>query len=430
MLNFKLLPAILRHTPQQSLHSKAIINAEWIPAHPIDADFPDAIGLGSYFQLNQNHPEDAQDLWYTYLLRVLWKHLDEDHQKTTSEILQNVGAEIQKNVDAFRKSGIQPTIALDALDKKLEIEDRYLFVGYDELDIVGGPNYLVNEQAIEGLIAFWASYTRRWRRIRAKIFLRTDLFERHARTGGADLAKLAANRAEITWSEKNLYAMLIKRIANSDSNLLDYCKSAKIPFENDKDIKYVPILNNAETGKSLINRIVGDYMGPTPKKGLTENWLLNHTKNGLGQILPRQFVRLIERAAENQLRKGQFPTWPRLLEPISLRKAIDTVSIDHVNQSDDEYPWIIGLKDRIKGQNVPWHRKALENLLKVKWNSSWSKQDAKIQPPAETPKEFVDYLVENGIFRQRSEGRIDVPDLYLQGLGLKRKGGVKKKERT
>jgi len=41
--------------------------------------------------------------------------------------------------------------------------------------------------------------------------------------------------------------------------------------------------------------------------------------------------------------------------------------------------------------------------------------------------EFVDYLIEIGIVRSRSNDRIDVPDLYLRGLGLKRKGGVRKK---
>jgi len=429
VLKFKLLPAILRYSPQKSLQSSDLTNAEWIPAHPIGRDFPDPYGLEIYFKENQNNPKDSQDVWYAYLLRVLSSYLDIESQREIIKITQNPGADVQKNVDALKNAGTKPTIILDQLDEILEKEGRYLFIGYDELDILGGSNYQVTSKAIEGLIAFWATYTRRWRRIRAKIFLRTDLFEKHARIGGADLAKLAANRAEIQWNEKNLYAMLVKRIANTDQNLLTYCENSKIQFDKDMDIQFVPNMKNFENNKFLINRLVGKYMGPTPKKGLTENWLLNHTKNGLGQILPRQFVRLIERAAENQLSKGVYPKWPQLLEPISLRKAIDIVSIDHVNQSDDEYPWIIGLKTRIKDQNVPWPRRSLEIFLKKDWQSPWA-SDAKIRPPTDNPKEFIDYLVDNGIFRQRSEGRIDVPDLYLQGLGLKRKGGVKKKEQN
>jgi hypothetical protein len=36
-------------------------------------------------------------------------------------------------------------------------------------------------------------------------------------------------------------------------------------------------------------------------------------------------------------------------------------------------------------------------------------------------------LVELGVFRERTSDRIDVPDIYLFGLGLRRKGGVKRK---
>ena len=47
--------------------------------------------------------------------------------------------------------------------------------------------------------------------------------------------------------------------------------------------------------------------------------------------------------------------------------------------------------------------------------------------PAGNAEDLVDYLVEIGIFRERTGNKIDVPDLFLSGLGLKRKGGVRKK---
>ncbi len=34
-------------------------------------------------------------------------------------------------------------------------------------------------------------------------------------------------------------------------------------------------------------------------------------------------------------------------------------------------------------------------------------------------------LLELGVFRTRPDDRIDVPDLFLHGLGIKRRGGVK-----
>jgi len=47
------------------------------------------------------------------------------------------------------------------------------------------------------------------------------------------------------------------------------------------------------------------------------------------------------------------------------------------------------------------------------------------EPPFEG-RELLEYLLEIGLLRRRADGRVDVPDLFLSGLGLKRKGGVKK----
>lgn len=48
-----------------------------------------------------------------------------------------------------------------------------------------------------------ATYARRWQRIRPKLFLRTDFYQHHREIAGADVAKLAANRVELAWSDKN-----------------------------------------------------------------------------------------------------------------------------------------------------------------------------------------------------------------------------------
>jgi hypothetical protein len=68
----------------------------------------------------------------------------------------------------------------------------------------------------------------------------------------------------------------------------------------------------------------------------------------------------------------------------------------------------------------------LEDLLDQSWKDPWG-QSSDISPPEDQPRELIEYLVEVGIFRARTGGRIDVPDLFLAGLGLKRKGGVRKK---
>lgn len=167
-------------------------------------------------------------------------------------------------------------------------------------------------------------------------------------------------------------------------------------------------------------------MGANINKGHTHRWLLNHIRDGRGQALPRPLVRLIEVAADLQRNSPRTVKWPKLIDHISIRRAVDRVSEEHVKHSLDEWPWLDGLGNRLKGHQVPLERRELEDLLDRSWKDPWG-QSADINPPEDRPREFIEYLVEVGIFRARSGGRIDVPDLFLAGLGLKRKGGVRKK---
>jgi hypothetical protein len=143
-------------------------------------------------------------------------------------------------------------------------------------------------------------------------------------------------------------------------------------------------------------------------------------RDGLGRGYPRPFVRLIEEGARQELQRFGTLKAPRLLEPASLRRALDRVSGDHVAQSKDEWPWLEALKKRLHGNPlVPYTEKESIKLLEG------LDAEAAELPPFEG-RDLLDYLLELGIFRRRADGRLDTPDLYLAGLGLRRKGGVRK----
>lgn len=109
-----------------------------------------------------------------------------------------------------------------------------------------------------------------------------------------------------------------------------------------------------------------------------------------------------------------------------LRRALDKVSEEHVGSALNEWPWIEGLKKRLMTlREVPWERLEIDRHLDHDFGGSRDEGD--LRPPATSGRELVDYLVEVGIFRERADGRIDAPDLFLAGLGLKRKGGVRKR---
>ncbi len=100
--------------------------------------------------------------------------------------------------------------------------------------------------------------------------------------------------------------------------------------------------------------------------------------------------------------------------------------MEHVGSALDEWPWIAGLKTQLQTlREVPWERREIDRHLERGFGETWSQGEAR--PPATSGRELVEYLVEVGIFRARADGRIDAPDLFLAGLGLKRKGGVRRK---
>ena len=222
----RLLPSIVRTTPEaRNLRDSGEI--DWLTGHPLDKDFPDAAGLRRFFVAQPSKSEAERDLWFAYLLRTVRGHITK-LPISQSDLMQLPGAEIGKVVDAFRAFESAPLLALDDLDRELETKDRWIVISYDELDVIGGYDWDSMIASIRGLVGFWANYSRRWTRIRPKIFLRTDLFRRHGQSFGADLIKLAANRAEITWSDRNLYTMLLKRLANASESLAEYCRQSRV----------------------------------------------------------------------------------------------------------------------------------------------------------------------------------------------------------
>lgn len=417
----ELAEPMARFAPRVRLPRKA----RWLEAYPGGRDMFDANGLRDFVIGKGAEVILLRDVWMAYLLRRLQGQLRPEHQQALSPLWAPPAADISAVYQAFRGLAAAPVVALDDLDRDLEQRVEHLFVTYDELDTLGHGDWPVIEAGVQGLVSFWAAYTRRWRYLRAKIFLRTDLYERHARMGGADLYKLAAGRVELNWSDRDLYAMLLKRLANADGEWAIYLnlKSVKgIEWQQDADLGLIPQLQRWDDARPVIERMVGPYMGADKKKGLVYRWLLDHVRDGMGRAYPRPLVRLMELAAQHERQQAESLGKPRLLQPTSLRRALDGVSTDHVQQAAHEWPWLEALKRRLAiNPLVPYlDSEAVRLLQDIAQAELWS---ASVPPPYEG-KELLAYLIELGILRRRPDQRIDAPDLFLTGLGLRRKGGV------
>jgi hypothetical protein len=317
----------------------------------------------------------------------------------------------------------QMNSALDDLDEQLLQADEYLFVTYDELDrLVFTRGSLA--APIRELLAFWLDRWRRWKRIRPKIFLRTDLFQEEF-LGFPDASKLRSHQIRLEWSYSWLYRLLVKRLANSGKEMTEYLNSIvpNIIATNDPSLGLIPT-SDESIFEQLIEKIAGKFMGANARKGVTYRWIPNHLQDAGSLIAPRSFLKLFSLAAERSLKKlDPSLTETTLIDPSDLQGALMDTSEDRIRElAQEEYPWLEALKTSLKGLELPIEK---ERFLESLQKTNWSEQTGK-KPPNSNPEEVLKYLLQLGIASSRSDGRINMPEIYMYGFGLKRRGGVKR----
>jgi hypothetical protein len=317
---------------------------------------------------------------------------------------------------------------LDELDDLFVRDGITAFIGYDELDTLVDDDPDRSGHALTGLIAFWAGLHRRWKALRPKLFLRTDLYRKYSTKGGADLAKLSANRVEIRWTEATLNGVLFKQILNLGSD--EWLGFLKLKSSS-TDIGRLGKLLASKTPKDFepaYLNLIGRYMGEGPRKGLASRWPIEHVRDGLGSAHPRALIALIRKAAE--LQAGKLPprlkvadaTFQTLLQPIHIRRALSDVSENHVSDVTSAWPWMLRFKEITHGEMTPMDRSVWLALIERHWNT-W------VPRPNKDAVSFLDELLEIGVLRTRPKDKLDASELYSDGLGLRRKGGVQRKEK-
>jgi hypothetical protein len=309
---------------------------------------------------------------------------------------------------------------LDELEDNLIDRDRWLFINYDELDrLVTTYNALADP--IKELLALWLDRSRRWDRIRPKIFLRVDLF-RDDFLSFPDASKLKSHQMTLEWKYSWLYQLLIKRLANASDEMKSYLQEIPDLINSSSDVLgFTPKLDE-KLFEQTIEKFIGKYMGTTAKKGITYRWIPNHLQDAGGRIAPRSFLKLFSLAAQSRMENMAAIDRDDsvLLEPADLQGALMRASEDRITELQEEYLWLDSLKTSLAGQVAPIPRDAfLEAIASTTWTNNQ-------QPPVKTPEAILTYLIQLDIVESRTDGRINMPEIYLYGFGVKRKGGVKR----
>lgn len=260
------------------------------------------------------------------------------------------------------------------------------------------------------------------RHIRAKIFVREDLFAAST-SAFPDASKLESRSVSLEWRTEDLYRVLIKHMANLSEGLRAWiqCSSPGIPLQERGALGWTPPAPLPERGRSsqkaFVDHLAGDRMGSV-KSSYTYRWIPNRLQDARSRIVPRSMLSLIRYAARVALECGPSARGLQLLDHSELREALVHTSNQRVAELREEFP-VVARLEHLRDGTVMFERKDVVNALSRPTNEP--------DGHGEDGERVLRTLLDLGVMSvRRLDGRIDVPDIYRYGFGIKRKGGVKR----
>jgi MinD-like ATPase involved in chromosome partitioning or flagellar assembly len=401
--------------------SRDIDKTEWIVG----------LGIGKEFPLSDNFEviAETKDIrfyrkyWQCLIVKVLKKYIKE-YIKDIPEVITNIiESRYSLFSDIINNNRNLSEIILDILhnlDQKLEENDKLIIITYDYLDVTLTKKY--RGDMIAALISLWFENIPRLDRIKAKIFLREDIFKFEVKDGVTDKAKLNNYTANIGWTYEYLLAMVWKRIVENSRNLAGVFERSlskegySLP-KYDEYIGFVP-LPNSITNKIILKKLIGEKMGKG-NKAYTYNWIFYRLADTNDKIKPRSILKLFSMAAKNEL--ADIPkndgTNYSIIRPKSLENSIQQVSEDTLRDLSEEYSEYENIFNSLKNHysQFPIDEENLKDAL------------IKCGIDENNVITVIYQLKEIGVLKEYQRRKSDpiryhIPDIYLKGMGLSRKG--------
>ncbi|MBT9556227.1 MAG: hypothetical protein IV100_09370 [Myxococcales bacterium] len=359
--------------------------------------------------------DQARAFWWATVLRALAGDRGEPERAPAAFI----GAVSPEAIDA----------ALDEADARHAAAGTRLVIVFDAVDTVAStwPRRRLLTQAL--LEVIWAFRT--WRHVRPKLFIRRDQLDDDA-IRYVELPKLRAGAVDLKWRGVDLYGMLFTRLYASpvaeqvhrqlgDSTPLPTVVSALRSSQ-------WPLRRSEAVQRSAMSRLAGDFMADGPhgrKKGTTWDWPLRHLSDARDEITPRAFLTLVIAAARSEGRPDL------VLPPRGMRlDGMRAASRERVNQLYEEIPWIKTALAPLSGLELPVDAELVYWCWKASTTIGVIENDAKargfLAPWSDVPSEaaLTEALIQLGVMMRRSDGRLDMPDLFRVASRLLKKGAT------
>lgn len=319
--------------------------------------------------------------------------------------------------------------ALFETDRNLHSKNVLGWVVFDALDRTA-DSWDDRARLLNGLLQNLLDF-RAYRAIRLKAFVRPDMLIGPEIGRFPDASKILTTAVDLRWSRLQLFGLLFHYINNSPlfSNVLhDLCQSVtgERPRQVGSTWLSPSALNEQETvQRALFRELAGDWMGRDKRRGDPYTWLPGHLADANGQVSPRSFLAAIRQAAEVSSLSHREHKVPLHFDAIKL--GVQKASQIRVAEVQEDFPWLPQVMRPLGALTVPcevgdiasaWKGAGLEKTLDGELRGVLPRRSG------EFVNGLLEQLINAGIFSRLADERINIPDVYRVGFGLKRKGGV------
>lgn len=320
---------------------------------------------------------------------------------------------------------------LRTADERLAKKGRRLVVVFDALDRLG-DNWKDIRERSKALMRITLAF-RSYKAIKPKIFMRIDQAEDQSLTSFPDASKLLGGKVDLAWDRKDLYGLLYSLLAFNSVSYETFEVIVRdklgITFSRNDAVLPIELMTDEQKQESLFSELAGPYMGSDRRRGKTYSWIHNHLADAFGRVSPRSFLMALRAAAQLS---GNLEN--RVIDPKALQGGLQVASKHRIDQLKEEFGWIQTALEPLADLRVPcpatsiFERWKVANTIGVIQMSS--KNDEFLEPvefsdSGDLSSSLLDAMRRIGVAERRSDGRINVPDIYRVAAKLLRKGGVR-----
>lgn len=353
-------------------------------------------------------------IWKALLLRIAEDLLGRDFDTLAATI------------ETLRQRPSVYSETLSRLDDQLAQKKVHLLVVFDALDRLAQDWSTIRE--LTRALLRLAIGLQSFETIRAKIFMRVDLFSDREIFRFQDSSKIKNDHVSLVWRPEELYGLVLFEILRSPTGssalmllAAQTDTSAALPINGEDSRLHV------DEQRRLVHSVAGEFMGSNKKRGLVYTWVPLHLSDAADTCSPRTFLTAWKEAAE----RVPAPT-DRAIDHLGLLDGVRSASRSRLNELYEDYEWIRPSLEALKRQFVPMSRDQLFQLWEdgqVLLAIESSTHSEVFKTPAGLtdspgPEALLEAMKAVAVIDERSNGKINVPDIYRVEAGILRKGGV------